>query len=320
MNILVTGCCGFIGFNLTNELLNNGHTIVGIDSLNNYYNVNLKIRNKNVLNMFPSFTMYVHDICDFNFLNTVFNTNQFDCVINLAAQAGVSNSLISPFDYINTNICGFTNIIECCKRYNIKKLIYASSSSVYGNSDIFPLTEDCDTNNPVSLYAATKKSNEVIAESYSNMFGLRCIGLRLFTVYGPCGRPDMAPAIFTKSILNGTPITIYNNGDLKRDFTYISDIVNAIIKIVDVDLDRKHEIYNIGSSNPVYVTELISEIEKNVGKKSEIIFKPMRAGDVKYTFSNCDKLKKDYNYTPNVSLSKGVKQFVDWFIKNKKFY
>jgi UDP-glucuronate 4-epimerase len=185
---------------------------------------------------------------------------------------------------------------------------------------MFPLTEDCNTDSPISLYAATKKSDEILAESYSNMFGLKCIGLRLFTVYGPCGRPDMAPAIFAKSILNGMPITVYNNGDMKRDFTYVGDVVNAIMEIIRKDTGKKHGIYNAGSSNPVYITELISEIEKNIGKKSEIIFKPMRNGDVKYTFANCDKLRNDYGYTPDTTLSDGVKRFIEWFLENKKYY
>jgi UDP-glucuronate 4-epimerase len=320
MNILVTGCCGFIGFNLTKRLLEDGHDVVGIDNLNDYYNVELKLRNKGELETFSGFRIYVYDICDFKLIESIFSENEFDCVINLAAQAGVSGSLINPFNYINTNICGFVNILECCKRYGIKKLIYASSSSVYGNSDIFPLTEECNTDRPISLYAATKKSDEVLAESYSNMFGLCCVGLRFFTVYGECGRPDMAPAIFAKSIMEGAPIVIYNDGDLKRDFTYVGDVVEAIVQIIRMNVNKKHEIYNIGSSRPVYVMELVREIEKNIGKKGEIIFKPGRVGDVKYTYCNCNKLKKDYNYIPRVGLSDGVKYFIEWFNNNKRYY
>lgn len=320
MNILVTGCCGFIGFNLTNALLSIGHDVIGIDNLSDYYNVNLKVRNMNILKEYKNFKLYVHDICDYDFLNNIFSKTNFDCVINLAAQAGVSKSLVKPFEYISTNICGFANILECCKNHKINKLIYASSSSVYGNSSIFPLTEECNTDNPISLYAATKKSDEILAESYSNMFGLTCIGLRFFTVYGICGRPDMAPAIFTKAILNDSPITVFNNGDLKRDFTYVDDVVKSIIYVIDKKTSVKHEIYNIGSSNSISIIDFIYEIEKNVGKTSEIIFKPMRNGDVVCTASNCEKFKKEYGYLPDTNLTDGVKYFVDWFKENALFY
>lgn len=320
MNILVTGCCGFIGYHLTKRLLEDGYTTVGIDNMNDYYNVSMKKRRLAEIKKYSNFKFYHEDISDFGNLSLVFERNKFDIVINLAAQAGVRYSIEKPLVYVQSNLVGFSNILECCRRYNIDRLIYASSSSVYGNNDDIPFKESARTDNPVSLYAATKKSNEILAESYSTLYGFQCTGLRFFTVYGPEGRPDMAPFLFTKAIDKGEPITVFNNGNMLRDFTYIDDIIEGIIKIIEKKLDYKHEIYNIGCSNPVKLMDFINEIEKCLGKKANIIFKEMQKGDVVKTYADTTKLEKDYSYKPKVYTKEGVKLFIDWFKNNKKYY
>ena len=320
MNILVTGSCGFIGYHLCKMLLNKNHIVIGIDNMNSYYNVKMKEDRLTELSSFNNFTFYKYDLCEYENIKSVFRYNRIDIVINLAAQAGVRYSIENPRAYINSNIVGFFNILECCKLYNIKKLIYASSSSVYGKNEKIPFEEDDKTDNPVSLYAATKKSNEELAECYSTLYNIQCVGLRFFTVYGPSGRPDMAPALFANAIENGRPINVFNNGNMLRDFTYIDDIVNGIIKIVDIQRDEKHEIYNIGCGNPVNLMKFINEIEKNLGKTANIVYKPMQKGDVVKTFADCNKLKEHYDYIPFIKIEEGVKNFINWYKNNKEYY
>ena len=313
MRILVTGCCGFIGYHFCKRILDIGHTVVGIDNMNNYYDVSMKWKRLDEIKSFDKFTFFENDICNNNFLISVFKDNKFDIVVNLAAQAGVRYSIENPFVYIQSNIVGFSNILECCRNFNIERLIYASSSSVYGNSDDIPLKESANTDYPVSLYAATKKSNEILAESYSTLYGFQWTGLRFFTVYGPNGRPDMAPFLFTKAIDEGKPITVFNNGNMLRDFTYIDDIVNGIVSIVDKKLDYKHEIYNIGCSSPIKLMDFIKEIERCLGKKAEIIFKEMQKGDVVKTYADTTKLERDFGYKPSTKLNDGIEKFIKWW-------
>lgn len=313
MKILVTGCCGFIGYHLSKKLLNLNHTIIGIDNMNDYYDVSMKEKRLKELEVFENFVFYRNDICHYDFLYSVFEKNNFDLVINLAAQAGVRYSIENPFVYIQSNLVGFANILECCRNFNIERLIYASSSSVYGNSDDIPFKEDAKTDKPVSLYAATKKSNEVLAECYSKLYGFQCTGLRFFTVYGPNGRPDMSPFLFTNSIYNEKPIQVFNNGNMLRDFTYVDDIVNGIVSIVNKKLKYKHNIYNIGCSEPVNLMDFIKEIERCLGKKANIIFKEMQKGDVVKTYADTTKLEKDFGYKPSIKLKDGIERFIKWW-------
>ena len=315
MKILITGSSGFIGFSLSKVLLEQGYDIVGIDNMNNYYSVKLKEKRLEILKEFSNFKTYISNIEDKEFLSKIFEKEKFDLVINLAAQAGVRYSIENPDVYIQSNIVGFFNILECCRNYNIRRLIYASSSSVYGGNEKVPFSEEDKVDNPQSLYAATKKSNELMASCYSSLYGIQCTGLRFFTVYGPWGRPDMAPMLFAKSISDGKPIKVFNNGDMIRDFTYIDDIVNGIISIVKKELDYKHKVYNIGCSNPINLIEFISLIEKELGKESEKIFMPMQPGDVYKTYADCSLLEKDYRYKPSVMIEDGVKKFINWFLK-----
>jgi len=334
LKILITGIAGFIGMHIGKKLLNIGHSVYGIDSLNDYYDVKLKKARLNEFNKLnKKFTFKKLNICNKHALNQLFKDEKFSIVVNLAAQAGVRFSITNPDDYIKSNVSGFLNILECCKNYSIKHLVFASSSSVYGSNEKIPFLENDNTDHPISLYGATKKSNELMAHTYSSLYKLPTTGLRFFTVYGPWGRPDMAPYIFTKSILSKDPIKVFNNGNMKRDFTYIDDIINALSKIIfkkatsnqlfdpkyplSSSSNAPYRIFNIGNSNPVKLTDFIKAIEKATGEIAIIDNQPMQLGDVKNTFSNTDAIEKWISIKSKTNVNEGILYFVDWY---KKFY
>jgi len=332
MKILVTGAAGFIGFHVSQALLLKGYDVVGLDNINDYYDVRLKysrleqlgikkqfLKKSNIISEHKKFKFIRADLEDIKVLSNLFKNEKFDVVCNLAAQAGVRYSITNPKAYVDSNLTGFINILECCRNNNIKRLVYASSSSVYGNTDKIPFSETANVDYPLSLYAATKKANELMAYSYSNLFGFETIGLRFFTVYGPWGRPDMALFLFTEAILNNKPIKVFNNGNHSRDFTYIDDIVNGVVKTITKESKNKnlYKIYNIGNGNPVNLMLFIEAIENKLKIKSEKIFLPMQPGDVKETFSDTKKIFNDYGYSPKISVSIGVENFIDWY---KKYY
>ena len=344
MNILITGTAGFIGFHIANRLLKDGHTVTGIDSVNDYYDVTLKHNRlthaginiagieygKAVKStLYNNYTFYQLNLEDKSGLDNVFESHAFDIVINLAAQAGVRYSIEKPDAYISSNIFGFINILECCRHHKIKHLVYASSSSVYGLNESIPFSTSHNTDHPVSIYAATKKSNELMAHVYSQLFALPATGLRFFTVYGPWGRPDMAPYIFTKAILEAKPIKVFNNGDMQRDFTYIDDIVQGVVTVMnhipqpDNDWVKKgsslssssapYKIYNIGNNAPVQLLSFISAIEDALGIKAIKELLPIQPGDVPLTFADVNDLVNDTGYKPSTSFYEGVKHFVHWY-------
>lgn len=319
MKILVTGGAGFIGSHLVNKLKSE-HEIVIIDNLNNYYNPQLKLDR---LNEFcKNITFIKGDIADKQTIDDLFHYYKFDKVINLAAQAGVRYSIDHPYDYINSNIVGFMNILEACRHNNVKHLIYASSSSVYGLNEEQPFTEEDKVDRPVSLYAASKKSNELMAHAYSKLYGIHTTGLRFFTVYGPYGRPDMSPTLFADAIANDKEIKVFNNGDMFRDFTYIDDIVNGIVNIVNSDQpinedDLYYGIYNIGCGHKENLLDFINEIEKAYGKEAKKVYLPMQQGDVKVTYASTEKLEKDFGYKPTITIKEGIPKFIDWY---KNYY
>ncbi|WP_423998852.1 NAD-dependent epimerase/dehydratase family protein [Maribacter sp. IgM3_T14_3] len=334
LKILVTGAAGFIGYHLSLSLLKSGHHVIGLDNLNTYYDVNLKFARLAELGIRENFItddnnfMQSSSYEDFKFIkcnledsliiNEVFNKNKFDIVCNLAAQAGVRYSLEYPEKYISSNIVGFFNILEGCKTTKVPHLIYASSSSVYGNSTATPFKTSDFTDSPVSLYAATKKSNELMAHTYSHLYDFKTTGLRFFTVYGPWGRPDMAYFKFTQAILKNESIPVYNNGNLERDFTYIDDVVGGIHKIVDKGFisnseNNNNAIYNIGNGKPVKLMSLIHILEKELGKKATYDMLPMQDGDVYKTWTDIEELKKNYNYRPTIDIKYGIHQFVKWY-------
>ncbi len=334
-NILVTGAAGFIGFHLAQKLLEKGFHVVGIDSINDYYDVDLKYDRLKELGIersdakeffkvaegskYKKFSFIRVNLEDRKNLPVVFERFNFEIVCNLAAQAGVRYSIENPEAYIDSNIVGFLNLLECCRKFNVKHLIYASSSSVYGENEKIPFSVEDNVDHPISLYAATKKSNELMAHTYSHLYGFKSTGLRFFTVYGPWGRPDMAMFLFTDAIIKGKEIKVFNNGDLERDFTFIDDIVEGISKIIETSLEKieKYSLYNIGNSRPVKLLEFIEEIENHLGIKAKKDMLPMQPGDVTRTWADVDSLKKDYNYNPETSVSQGVKQFIDWY---KSYY
>lgn len=335
VKILITGSAGFIGFHLVKKLTSSlsDSFIYGIDNINNYYDVDLKYARLNELGfdksnislnkfsnskLFNNFQFLKCDITDEKKIQEIFSNNKFNIVIHLAAQAGVRYSLKKPREYISSNLLGFYNILEACKECKVDRFIYASSSSVYGNNKKVPFNENDNTDNPISLYAATKKSNEIIAQSYSNLYGLKTIGLRFFTVYGPFGRPDMAYFIFTKSIVENKKIEVYNNGNMLRDFTYVDDIVNGIKNLtISKDDSKLKSLYNIGNNSPVNLLEFINLIENNLNKKAQIKFLPIQKGDVFKTWANTDNLKKDINYDSSTNINIGLKKFIKWY---KNFY
>lgn len=337
MKIIVSGAAGFIGFHLTMRLLKEGHEVVGVDNLNNYYDPALKLARLAELGIiealeskdaprksekFPLLRFAKADITDREFMPALFAAEHFDAVAHLAAQAGVRYSLENPFAYIESNVVGFLNILECCRHYPPKHLVYASSSSVYGSNDKVPFSESDNVENPESLYAATKRSNELMASTYAKLYGIAATGLRFFTVYGPWGRPDMAPMLFTDAIIEQRPIKLFNGGDMQRDFTYIDDIVEGVVRVIqtppqNAGADRPHAIYNIGSSAPVVLSSFIAELEKQTGRKAKCESLPMQAGDVKRTYADTSLLEQRFDYRPTTSLSDGVKAFIDWY-KNYK--
>ena len=312
---LITGSAGFIGFHLSYKFLSKGFKVIGIDNLNNYYDVQLKKKRNNILKKNKNYFFKKIDIKNYKSLETVFKKNKIHKVIHLAAQAGVRYSLKNPRSYIDNNINGFFNILELSKNYKVKKFVYASTSSIYGSQKKFPLKENLNTDNPIQLYAATKKSNELMATSYSHLYKMHTVGLRFFTVYGPWGRPDMALFKFTKNIIKGKPIEVFNKGKHVRDFTYIDDIVDGIIKVV---LDKKNKfgskIFNIGNGKKIKLLKYIQLIEKNLKKKARKKFLPLQKGDVYKTHSDTRLIKKYFNYNPKTGVNHGIKKFIEWYI------
>ena len=311
--ILVTGCAGFIGMHLCRELLIEGISVLGIDNLNDYYDVELKLKRLDALKRFDNFRYEKTDITDLKKLELSFNDFNPTKVVNLAAQAGVRYSLINPYVYINTNVSGFMNILECCKKNNVKGLIYASSSSVYGGNKKTPFSEKNNVDSPISIYAATKKSNELMAKTYNSLYGLKSTGLRFFTVYGPWGRPDMAYYIFTKKIINNEKINIFNYGNMKRDYTYIDDVVSGIKTAIKKNYH--YEIINLGNSNPEKLLDMLSIIEDLTGKKAKIKLEPMQLGDVEKTYADISKAKNLLSFNPSTSLKDGLNKFITWYFE-----
>ncbi len=312
MNILVTGAAGFIGFHSSLLFLNKKYKVFGLDNLNNYYDVDLKKNRLKILKKYDNFNFIKGNIEDKNIFKK-FENRKLDLIINLAAQAGVRHSLKDPYTYINSNILGQVNMLELAKKIKINKFIYASSSSVYGGNLEMPFSVTHRVDKPVSLYAASKKSTELIAECYANLFKINCIGLRFFTVYGPWGRPDMATFIFTKKILENKRINIFNRGKMQRDFTYIDDIVNGIEGAVKLKGNFGHKIYNLGNSHPEILENFISIIEKNLNVKAKRNLLPMQLGDVKKTFADIRESKRDLNFDPETTIVEGIPKFIRWY-------
>lgn len=320
--ILVTGCCGFIGFHLTLRLLKQGHSVVGVDSLNDYYSVSLKHSRLNILNETSSslstdFWFEKVDISQFSSLASIFQRHLPTVVVNLAAQAGVRYSLENPRSYIDSNVIGFFNILECCKTFSCEHLLYASSSSVYGSNKKQPFSEQHKADTPLNIYAASKKSNELFAHSYSNIYGLRTTGLRFFTVYGPWGRPDMALYLFAEAMVKNRPIKVFNHGDMVRDFTYVDDVIESIYRLLNtsspLSKDSPADIFNIGNSSPHSLLDYISELESSLGYKAKKIFLPLQPGDVPKTVSDCSLLYDFIGFQPKTPIAQGIKSFVAWF-------
>ena len=317
--ILITGVAGFIGYHLSEKLLNNNFHIIGIDNLNDYYDPNLKKARLDNLNSLSNFEFHKVDFIKKIELKPIFEHNKIDQVIHLGAQAGVRYSISNPQFYIDTNITGFLNILEFSKDYNIKNVIYASSSSIYGINKRMPFSEKDKTEKQISMYGVSKKTNELMAHTYSNLYGLNTTGLRFFTVYGPWGRPDMALYIFTKAIIENKSIDLFNNGNHTRSFTYINDIIEPINRLVKINYEKDEnihssEIFNIGGAEPVKLLRFIDIIEKYLGKKAEVNLKPMQQGDVKETNANIKKLEKITGYIPQTSIDEGIKNFIDWYM------
>lgn len=320
---LVTGAAGFIGYYLSKRLLEEGCTVIGYDNLNDYYEVSLKETRLKLLENYDKFTFYRGDLADKDTLEKVFKEEKLQVVVNLAAQAGVRYSIENPDAYIQSNLVGFANILEMCRNYKIEHLLFASSSSVYGNSDKIPFSVEDKTDQPISLYAATKKSNELLAYSYSHLYGIPATGLRFFTVYGPMGRPDMAYYLFAKAITEDKPIKVFNNGDLYRDFTYVDDIVDGIIRLIENSIVLREvtkpsfKVYNIGNNQPEKLMNFISYLETSMGKEAQKEFYPMQPGDVYRTFADVTDLERDIEFKPNTSLKTGLGYFVNWY---KEYY
>lgn len=348
MKILVTGSAGFIGFHTVQKLIRQGHEIVGLDNLNNYYDVSLKKARLEesgidtisiqpgklvVSRTTPKYKFILMDLADATGIESLFQSENFEKVCHLAAQAGVRYSLTNPHAYLNSNILGTLNILESCRKFGISHLVYASSSSIYGLNTRMPFQTDQNTDHPVSLYAASKKSNELMAHVYSHLYKLPTTGLRFFTVYGPWGRPDMAIFLFTKAIIEGMPLDVYNEGKMKRDFTYIDDVVDGVVKVIErpatQDLNwnsdspdpsssiAPYKIYNIGNSSPVQLLEFIQAIEDAIGKKAVLNFLPMQKGDVVSTWADTTDLEVVFGYKPNTPVKEGIAKFVEWY---KRFY
>ena len=311
--ILVTGAAGFIGFHLSKSLLEDGYEVLGIDNLNDYYDPKLKHARLDIIKKYPNFKFEKVDIANREPLTKIFEDFAPNKVVNLAAQAGVRYSLTNPYAYMESNLVGFLNIIELCRHNDIEGLIYASSSSVYGSNKKIPFSVDDRVDNPISLYAATKKANELIAHSYSHLYGLHTTGLRFFTVYGPWGRPDMAMYIFADKISKGEPIQVFNNGKMKRDFTYIDDIVSGIR--ASIDKNYQCEVFNLGNHRSEELMHMIELIEKDLGKKAIIDFQPMQPGDVPESFADIEKSTKMLGYRPMTNIDVGINFLINWFKK-----
>ena len=335
-NILVTGAAGFIGYHLCESLLKLGYCVVGLDNINSYYDRKLKYDRLSQLGIRREDSEVFDNIClselhgkkmqfirmnleDRVNLPKLFMKFKFTSVCNLAAQAGVRYSIEKPEKYVDSNLNGFFNILECCRNFSIKRLVYASSSSVYGNSTDIPFKESINVDKPISLYAATKKSNELMAFTYSHLFKIETIGLRFFTVYGPWGRPDMAMFLFTDAIINNKPIKVFNKGKLSRDFTYIDDVIEGLVNTIDIDfkVSDKYKLYNIGNNSPVKLTDFIDLIESKLGIKAQKEILPMQPGDVEQTWANVDNLQSDYNYSPDTPIEIGINAFINWY---KSYY
>ena len=315
--ILVTGSAGFIGFHLTKALLAEGHTVIGIDNLNDYYPVSLKEARLSQL-VHPAFTFQKLDIADAAALNELFSLHRFRFVVNLAAQAGVRYSITNPTAYLDSNLTGFLNILEACRHHAVEHLVYASSSSVYGLNEKVPYSTDDRVDNPVSLYAATKKANELLAHAYTHLYDFPTTGLRFFTVYGPWGRPDMAYYSFAKAITEGKVIKVFNHGDMWRDFTYVDDIITALLRIIpspprENEHGDRYKVYNIGNNKPVTLLAFIETLETCLGRTAEKEYLPMQAGDVYQTYADVDELARDFGFRPDTPLEEGLSAFVDWF-------
>ncbi|MBL7180664.1 MAG: NAD-dependent epimerase [Desulfobacterales bacterium] len=332
-SVLVTGAAGFIGYHLCMRLLQNGCHVVGIDNLNPYYDVRLKMARLERLTPFKNFTFSTMDISNQEALEDIFESTQFDVVVNLAAQAGVRYSLKNPQAYVDANIVGFVNILECCRHNRVQHLVFASSSSVYGANTKMPFSVHHNVDHPVSLYAATKKANELMAHTYSHLFGLACTGLRFFTVYGPWGRPDMALFLFTKAILEGKAIKVFNHGRMQRDFTYIDDIIEGVVRVMDKVPEpdptwsgdnpdpgtsyTRYKIYNIGNNNPVELMDFIAAIEEALARKAKKEFLDLQPGDVIATYADIDDLIEVVGFKPRTSVDTGIQQFIAWY---KEYY
>jgi UDP-glucuronate 4-epimerase len=316
--ILVTGAAGFIGFFLCRRLLERGDLVIGLDNLNSYYDVSLKEDRLKQLQGFENFSFYQLDLADREGMKDLFTGNSFDFVVHLAAQAGVRYSLENPYAYLDSNLVGFMNILEGCRHSKIKHLVFASSSSVYGVNKKIPFAVTDPVDHPVSLYAATKKANELMAHSYSHLYQIPITGLRFFTVYGPWGRPDMAPMLFTKAILAGNPIKVFNYGQMQRDFTYIDDVIEGVIRVLDkipekTEDSAAYKIYNIGNNQPISLLHFIETLENCIGKKAIKDLLPMQPGDVPITYADVDDLIKDGGFAPNTSIEDGLQNLVDWY-------
>lgn len=333
MNILVTGAAGFIGYSLSRRLLNEGHEVCGLDNLNDYYDVNLKKNRLQILEKHSQFKFKHLDLADRHAIKELFSVNTFDYVVNLAAQAGVRYSIENPASYVDSNLVGFANILEGCRHSNVKHLVYASSSSVYGLNTQMPFSVRHNVDHPISLYAASKKANELMAHTYSYLYNLPTTGLRFFTVYGPWGRPDMALFLFTKAIMNNEPIKVFNNGNMQRDFTYVDDIVEGVVRVMNTipkaDSDWSsanpnpssscvpYRLYNIGNNQPVALMSFVEAIENAIGKKALKEFLPLQAGDVPATYADVNDLIKDTGFKPSTPIADGIKNFIDWY---KNYY
>jgi Nucleoside-diphosphate-sugar epimerases len=332
MKILVTGAAGFIGFHVAKYLVEQGNSVIGLDNINDYYDVDLKYArlkeagisrdliedHKFVIStVYSTYSFVKADLLDKDFIDELFEAERFEAVCNLAAQAGVRYSLNHPYAYINSNVIGFMNILEACRYFPVKHLVYASSSSVYGLNEKVPYSETDKVDSPISLYAVTKKTNELMAHAYSKLFRIPTTGVRFFTVYGPWGRPDMAPMLFLKAIINQTPINVYNNGNLCRDFTFIDDITKGIATIINraPDDDIPYKIYNIGHGDPVQLLDFIGAIEKVTGKKAIENMVEMQKGDVLQTFSDTAALERDFGYKPSTSIHDGIDKLYKWYVK-----
>ena len=329
MKILVTGAAGFIGFHLSKRLLERGDTVVGLDNVNDYYDPNLKEARLAILADYDRFSFERLDLADKEGMEACFEKHDFERVVHLAAQAGVRYSLTNPQAYIDSNLVGFTNILEGCRHQEVPHLVYASSSSVYGANTSMPFSIHDNVDHPVSLYAATKKSNELMAHTYSHLYGLPTTGLRFFTVYGPWGRPDMALFLFTDAILEGRAINVFNHGDMRRDFTYIDDIIEGVVRVTDKIAEPNpawsgdnpdpgtsyapYRIYNIGNNNPVELMDMIGSLEDCLGQKAEKNFMDMQPGDVKETYADVQDLIDDVDFKPDTPLADGIAAFVDWY-------